>query len=122
MIFNDDYCINLSKTNIPREIQQFLGLGINFTIPITTIKESELFNMVVDTDSLIKSDIIPENAKDQLRSLVTHDYIGYIKRDRTLSIEEKQIYDMYQETTRFLKENPDIRYQQRQRTKNSDNR
>lgn len=107
-IFNDDYCINLSKTPIPEEVKKFLGLGNNFAMPLNEIKENDLFSMIVDTDFLLKSDIIPIEHKDAIKSLVTHDYINYFKRDKQLTTNKKLINEFYTTTKKFLKEHPDI--------------
>lgn len=104
IVFNDDYCVNLSKTQIPQEVQHFLGLGLNFAIPVNNIKQNELFDLITNTDFLLKSNVIPEQHKDTLKALVTNDYINYFKRNPQMSPEQKLINQLYHQTIKFLKD------------------
>lgn len=64
--------------------------------------------MIIDTDSILKSDVIPMQAKDQLRSFVTYDYINFFKRNKQLTSDEKQINHLHLQTKKFMKEHPNI--------------
>lgn len=67
-----------------------------------------MFDLITNTDFLLKSNVIPEQHKDTLKALVTNDYINYFKRNPQMSPEQKLINQLYHQTIKFLKDHPEI--------------
>lgn len=42
---NKNYCINLTDQTIPDDILEFLGLGMNFSLPLFSTNKEEMFNL-----------------------------------------------------------------------------
>lgn len=102
----ENFCVNISGKDVPLVVQQTLGLGPKFTLPVLK-EQAPIVDIVIDTDFIMDS--LPESEETQhTRNMVAHDIIQYLKQPEVIKTVDKHLIDMHKKTTKFLRENPDI--------------
>lgn len=101
-----NFCVNLSSTQIPADIQQFLGLGPKYCLTIPKHKLPYI-DILADIDEILG--IHPDSDKiTHTRLLITADMINYLKTDHKQNNTNKYINFLHNKTRRFIQSHPEI--------------
>lgn len=106
----DKWIKNLTETKIPINVQNILALGPNFAHDITTSKEIPTFDLIANTETLLKS-VNPtevENIRGKIINTITN-YTNIIKHNtKKQNPFQKNLNKNVKETQIFLKTNPNL--------------
>jgi len=95
---NNNLTINLSKTNIPPNIVNFLSLGPNFSLPSYKPNNKNVINFLAEIESIITSVDTSENHKNSVRNTINNQVSTFlnIKHSNTLlnPVETRIIKDL----------------------------
>lgn len=105
IVFNDDFCVNVSGREVPTEVTKLMGLGQCFAIPIKR-EEAPIMDLLAETDDIINQS--SSDNKTHVRTLITNDYVQYLRQETTFNKNEKYIRHLHKKTNEFLRENHDI--------------
>lgn len=102
---NEDFCINMSGKEIPKEVTQLLGLGQSFATPVAR-NETPFLELFANTNDIIDSS--ESDQKSYVRTLITNDYVQYMRKQDKFNPDDSRIRRLVSITNKYLRENPDI--------------
>lgn len=102
---SEKWFINLTKFNIPIDVQTFLGLGDKFNLPYEK-STFPLEQILTDTENIVEN--FPQDSKNEVRNkainIITNHY-NYIKNKQSNNYPSKNVL---KNTSKYLKEHSDI--------------
>lgn len=99
--YNEDWFVNTTTIEFPEETKWLVSLGEKFSLPING-KNFSAIHVVADIEQSIRR-IEDDREKEVARSKIAN-RISNFKRKITQTPTEKFIYNIYQQTEKFLKE------------------
>ncbi|XP_039309325.1 uncharacterized protein LOC120358632 [Solenopsis invicta] len=100
----DKWLSNLSSTDIPEDIQCFLQLGDNFSLPCNNYKNI-LFEFIKSIENNIKK--LPDSTRSEIRNH-SIPIINKLKSFSSHSASNSEFFKLISKTKEFLSNNPDL--------------
>ena len=108
--FNDNWFINMSNINIPREIVQDVALGLKFNTPTETIDKKTAFECIKSTEQFLIYNKINDELANDIRCSMNDTLNSKHNVTRHIPIQERQLINNINKTKVFFKKNVDLMF------------
>jgi Reverse transcriptase (RNA-dependent DNA polymerase) len=105
--FNEDWFVNLTEKEFPREAKFLLSLGPKFALPIEKRSEIPIFDILREFEDIIRTQFDEEKRNIAKRTGIECLNLC-LNEEIKLNEFDKQLINAHKKTKQFMKENPDI--------------